>query len=922
MSDKYLYEELKEKAFDYGISKSQVPDFIVDNLKYPLFDWQKRAIENFLTYEEIRNTEGSVAPLHLMFNMATGTGKTLVMAAMILYFYKKGHRNFIFFVNQNNIVDKTENNFVNKSHSKYQFKQNIVIENKTLQIKKVETFSKKSDDIQIKFTSIHKLHNAVYSAKENAVFLEELQKQDLIMLGDEAHHFNATTKKNKQNKMELESELPENASQDDIERSWENTVIKKILNKGKEKQDTRNNNALLEFTATIPKDQSVDDKYRNKTIYKFTLESFLDAGYTKEINLVSSTLNKKERILSVLLLNWYRHSIALKNNIPNFKPVILFRSKTIEDSRKDFSEFLELVNKLKPQDFNFIKSIDEKFFEGKNLFEKGQSRILAMTKFVKDEKIKFSEIIDWVQYSFTERNCIITNSKDNKAKTKESTTEDQEKLLNSLEDSNNHIRAIFTVKRLTEGWDVLNLFDIVRLYEGRDEGHDINTGERKAGDSTISEIQLIGRGVRYLPFKYQDRELNKRKFDNELDNPMRVLEEFNFHCFDDNRGHFIDELKRELKRKGFIKDNRINKKFDIKQSFKDSEFYKTVKIFLNHQIENNNKRKNNLGDIKKNFIFEYRSKIFSIKEEQVELGKTEDTTLLKTRESEKKTLLVKLNEFDKNIIYKALNIHSKKDNSLYRFNHLNKEFEVESINDLVEENVLGNLKLNIITLSSVKGLNDIDQNEKLDVLLNFFEKLEIELRAVSNPYLGTEFKGVKFSEVFGEPKEKAVEINDESKRIESELIEEDWYVLNGFNGTSEERGLVNFLKDKIGNLKSKYEEIYLLRNEEVYKIYDFEKGRGFQPDFLLFLKHNKHKLYYQVFIEPKGSQFVDKSGEFTESKEAWKEEFLTEISKRYAGKDVLKLENKEYKLVGLPLFNERIKTDFDNEFNKHLLETI
>lgn len=920
MSDKYLYEELKEKAFDYGISKSQIPDFIVDNLKYPLFDWQKRAIENFLTYEEIRNTEGSVVPLHLMFNMATGTGKTLVMAAMVLYFYKKGHRNFIFFVNQNNIVDKTENNFVNKSHTKYQFKQNIVIDNKTVQIKKVETFSRKSDYIQIKFTSIHKLHNAVYLAKENAIFFEELQKQDLIMLGDEAHHFNATTKKNKQNKLELESVLPENASQDDIERSWENTVIKKILNKGKEKQDTRNNNALLEFTATIPKDQSVDDKYRNKTIYKFTLESFLDAGYTKEINLVSSTLNKKERILSVLLLNWYRHSIALKNNMPNFKPVILFRSKTIEDSRKDFSDFLELVKKIKSQDFDFIKNIDEKFFEGKSLFEKGQSRILGMTKFIKDEKIKYAEIISWIQYSFTERNCIITNSKDNKAKTKESTNEDQEKLLNNLEDANNHIRAIFTVKRLTEGWDVLNLFDIVRLYEGRHEGYDKNTKERKTGDSTISEIQLIGRGVRYFPFKYQDKERNKRKFDNELGNPMRALEEFDFHCFDDNGGHFIDELKRELKRKGFIKDNRTKKKFDIKQSFKDSEFYKTVKIFLNHQIENNNKRKNNLGDIKKNFIFEYCSKIFSIKEEQVELGKTEDTTLLKTRESEKKTLPVKLSEFDKNIIYKALNIQSKKDNSLYRFNHLKKEFEVESINDLVEENILGNLKLNIITLSSVKGLNDIDQNEKLDVLLNFFEKLEIELRAVSNPYLGTEFKGVKFSEVFGEPKEKAVEINDESKRIESELIEEDWYVLNGFNGTSEERGLVNFLKDKIGNLKSKYEEIYLLRNEEVYKIYDFEKGRGFQPDFLLFLKHNKHKLYYQVFIEPKGSQFTDKSGEFTESKEAWKEEFLNEITKRYSSDEILKIENKNYKLIGLPLFNERTKNNFNISFDKNLLD--
>ncbi len=48
---------------------------------------------------------------------------------------------------------------------------------------------------------------------------------------------------------------------------------------------------------------------------------------------------------------------------------------------------------------------------------------------------------------FSERNCIITNSKTG-TKTIEKTTDEQEKLLNSLEDKNNHITAIFTVKRL------------------------------------------------------------------------------------------------------------------------------------------------------------------------------------------------------------------------------------------------------------------------------------------------------------------------------------------------------------------------------------------------------------------------------------------------------------------------------------------
>ncbi len=40
--------------------------------------------------------------------MATGSGKTLIMAGLMLYLYKQGYRNFLFFVNLSNIVEKNE----------------------------------------------------------------------------------------------------------------------------------------------------------------------------------------------------------------------------------------------------------------------------------------------------------------------------------------------------------------------------------------------------------------------------------------------------------------------------------------------------------------------------------------------------------------------------------------------------------------------------------------------------------------------------------------------------------------------------------------------------------------------------------------------------------------------------------------------
>ena len=58
--------------------------------------------------------------------------------------------------------------------------------------------------------------------------------------------------------------------------------------------------------------------------------------------------------------------------------------------------------------------------------------------------------------------------------------------LNRLEDKSNRIRAIFEIQILDEGWDVLNLFDIVRLYETRD------SKGNQPGKTTISEAQLIG----------------------------------------------------------------------------------------------------------------------------------------------------------------------------------------------------------------------------------------------------------------------------------------------------------------------------------------------------------------------------------------------------------------------------------------------
>ena len=697
---KYLYQEIFEKQREFRLPYSIIPNYITENLKFPLFDWQKKALLNFLDYEVIKEYEEDKNPTHLLFNMATGSGKTLLMAAVILYYYKQGKNKFIFFVNQNNIVGKTEDNLTSPLHNKYLFQPNIIIDDKIIKIKKVDIFSNYDDDIQIVFTTIHKLHNSVYKVKEDSLFLEQLQKDDIIMLGDEAHHLNASTKRKKgQIESDLIFELSEKASQEQVEKSWEHTVIQLILNKGKKHQNVINHNSLIEFTATVPDNIEVQEKYFPKTIAKFDLKDFLKAGYTKEINLVSSSFNKRKRVLQALLFNWYRNEIALKYNIPNFKSVILFRSKYIDkeqenNSQEDFDFFINLIKDLSAEDFNFINDFDiETLFNITELYKKGQSRIIDIKRYMLENNLSAKHIIKYLQGAFGERNCIITNSKKG-TKTLEKTEAETERLLNSLEDKNNHIRAIFTVQRLTEGWDVLNLYDIVRMYDGQNSG---GSNKGKSGSATTSEVQLIGRGVRYYPFEYEEKEKNKRKFDNLLNHDLRVLEEFFFHS--DNNEKYLSDLKNELKRQELLPDkDKIVKKYDLKKSFilENKELYDKMQFYKNEQLENPNKRKSTLDEIKSAFNFEYKLDAFRINESTINLEEKEDVIRYKQGTLDSKTLSLKLKDFENHIVWNAINTNAKKNNSIFRFNKLNQELKIKSIDELLNDKFLGDFSIKFI----------------------------------------------------------------------------------------------------------------------------------------------------------------------------------------------------------------------------------
>ncbi len=246
-NNKFLYERLKEEFGKRVIDEINIDKEIIENLNpdFELREYQKEAFQMFKCYYE-NSFDFKIKPNAVLFNMATGSGKTLIMAGLIIYLYKKGYRNFLFFVNSTNIIEKTKDNFLNKNSIKYLFNEKININGKVITIKEVVNFDGVNiDDINICFTTIHKLHLDLKEVKENSISFEDFKHQKIVLIADEAHHGQTKTK---------QKSLTENNDKP----NWENT-IENIL--------TQNlDNILLEFTATM-------DFENNKEIHNKYLKS-------------------------------------------------------------------------------------------------------------------------------------------------------------------------------------------------------------------------------------------------------------------------------------------------------------------------------------------------------------------------------------------------------------------------------------------------------------------------------------------------------------------------------------------------------------------------------------------------------------------------------------------------------------------------
>ena len=862
----FLYEQI-ETLRQYG-SVADMPAYIPANMnpEFELRPYQIMAFENFVTYFE--NDKMCRKPTQTLFHMATGSGKTLIMAGLMLYLYQKGYRNFLFFVNLSNIVNKTKENFLNPASSKYLFSEEIWINGERVPVREVENFQNTDENaINICFTTTQKLHVDMRfgGTKENAVSLDDFEDKKVVLIADEAHHLNVDLKHSSEDRENHEN--------------WEYTV-KSIFEKNRD-------NVLLEFTATCDLENTeIRREYENKIILNYSLAKFREDGYSKEIKTLRSDLDVKDRALQALILSQYRYKVFQANK-QSVKPVVFFKSQYVKENANNMEQIIEMVHSLTGEQIRAI-------------FEQSEAEIMLEAKqYFADTGISFDDLATEIRDDFSEEHCISAND--------DKDVETKQIMLNSLEDLSNPYRAVFAVDKLNEGWDVLNLFDIVRLYETRDSKNGV------PGKTTIKEAQLIGRGARYCPFKIESEQNKfKRKYDLDTENPLRVCEVMYYHCWNEPR--YISELHTALRGIGLDADvEEVH--YILKEDFKADPLYKEGYVFINDRVV---KSRAKVGGL----LPSIRDNTYSVK---LETGQSGEDVIMEEGASidyaskpcvTQKTI-AEIADLNYAIVHKAICQYP-----ILKFNNLKRYFpNLKSTNEFIKDKkYLGGIKIEITS-----KYDNPSPTLMYKACLKVLGIVADSISKTDDYYEGTkEFRPEHINKVFKDKKciytdmprgGRGISQNDINvgSALRIDLSKEKWYAFEDNFGTSEEKAFVKYFKKYVPELEKKYDKVYLLRNERQFHIYSFDGGERFEPDYVIFLQSNKADGYeqLQVFVEPKGSIYT--------AKDQWKEDFLITIKDEAIPTKVLADDN-DYKIWGFHFYNSvNHSNEFDDDF-KTLIE--
>jgi superfamily II DNA or RNA helicase len=430
---------------------------------------------------------------YIGYEMATGSGKTMLMGASIYLLNKKyGIKNFLIITpSSTDIYQKTIKNFTKGTpetvwHKKTPFTFNLCTGDNYGQ---QNLFYDKSNDANIFIFNISKFKETDKGKKdkagkavkyktdqvmENATWTDDkgnrisikkfLRSKKLVIITDEAHH-------------------AQNKASADIIKSFDPK-------------------AVLEFTATAVEDASKAQKKNQNIVFKYNIKQFLEDGYGKIIRAVALAATEKEKgkpkelhtneklkLITMMLIHMVKKKSVLQDpKCKGLKPLAFVKVK-------DDTKFSEKV-------FDYIKNDLAKDISNiKTIIDKVKQQDLEITTLIQDLFIDdFKSDVSKIQKEIENiaNNVIFYHGK--------SDAETNKKWANIKK---NDTEIVIYMQKLDEGIDLPNIYTIAVI-------NDVATELR------TSIKQIIGRGIRLNK--------DKREFDDEDDALKANSEKLHIVC--------------------------------------------------------------------------------------------------------------------------------------------------------------------------------------------------------------------------------------------------------------------------------------------------------------------------------------------------------------------------------------------------------
>jgi superfamily II DNA or RNA helicase len=407
---------------------------------------------------------------YIGFEMATGSGKTMLMGASVYYLHKMhGIRNFLIVTpSSTEIYKKTIRNFQKGTNDtvwndNVPFKFNIITGDN---YKDTKDLFATDTDANIFIFNIDKFgSNATQTKKEwegsvwkdkdgNTIsLLDFLAQNELIIITDEAHHA-------------------------------QSTKAKSVINAFKPK-------AVIEFTATAVETEKSVAKKNQTIVYKYDIKRFLEDKYGKKVRVLAlpgaeqKTKGKKSDISDVE-----------KYKLQTFFLVHLLKKKAIDSDSKcrDLKPigFVKVKNEI-----SFSEKVEE-YIKGDLSVESEHLQVILDKAKVEDTETT-NLILEMFEQDYNSDINLLQSAISKSAKTSILLHSKSDNLVKKKFDDiqKNDVEIVIFIDMLNEGIDMPNIYSMVVINDTPSE-------------FKTSVKQIVGRGVRLNKFEreYDDVEDN------------------------------------------------------------------------------------------------------------------------------------------------------------------------------------------------------------------------------------------------------------------------------------------------------------------------------------------------------------------------------------------------------------------------------